>query len=48
MSKTSEDWFDLLSRLRALEQRMLQGEIDDVVRRIEALEAATARSLVLT
>ena len=38
MSDHSEELFDLLCRVRALEQRTLPRKIDDIVRRIEVLE----------
>ena len=44
MSETSEDWFDLLSRLRALEQQMWRRAIDDIVRRIEVLESSNGKT----
>ncbi len=41
MSELSEVVFDLSCRLRALEFRQTQREIDEITRRIELLEAKT-------
>jgi hypothetical protein len=40
MSKFSEDLFDISSRLRALEFKQAQRDIDEIRHRVERLESA--------